>query len=141
MMSRGLILCWDDGRADAFREGLKWITRAANMGHLAAQHFLAAEYATGENVERNVAKAARWYQLAAKAGHPDAQYNLALMYWAGEGVRRNPRTAARWLHRAATNRDLFALRAITDAYQQGTLGMKKDPRKAAHWRKKYEAQK
>jgi len=133
-MELGIFLCWD---RDAYGQGIKWIRRAAERGHVGAQYFLGAELATGENVRKNLPSAARWYRRAAMKGHGEAQYNLAMMYWAGEGVPRNPIAAHRWLEKAAKSRDLGALFALAEAYENGQLGYRKDRTRARYWRRHY----
>ncbi len=137
-MELGITLCWDHA---AYREGFKWIRCAAEQGHIGAQYFLGSELATGENVRQNFQEAARWYRRAAMRNHSEAQYNLALMYWAGEGVPRNRAAAHRWLEKAANSNDLLALRAITEAYETGYLGYRKNSVRARYWRRRYNASK
>jgi uncharacterized protein len=134
-MELGIFLSWERG---AHREGLKWIRRAAEQGHIGAQYFMGAELATGENVRKNLREAASWYRRAAKQNHSEAQYNLALMYWAGEGLARNARQAHKWLERAASSGDLFALRAMAEAYESGYFGYRKNRLRAGLWRRRYE---
>jgi len=133
-MELGLVLCWDWA---AYRAGLKWVRRAAEQGHIGAQYFLGAELATGENVRKNLSQSAYWYGRAAAQGHSEAQYNLALMYWTGEGVRRSISLAHHWLEKAARSRELFALRALAEAYEFGRLGYRKNRVCARYWRDLY----
>lgn len=133
-MELGIVLSWD---YDAYKEGLKWIRRAAEQGHVGAQYFLGAELATGEHVRKRLREAANWYRRAAMQNHGEAQYNLALMYWAGEGVRRSVSSAHKWLEKAASLDDLFALRALAEAFESGQLGYRKDRVRARYWRGRY----
>lgn len=137
-MELGIVLCWDHA---AYKEGFRWIRCAAEQGHVGAQYFLGSELATGENVRKNFHEAARWYRRAAMRNHSEAQYNLALMYWAGDGVPRNRAAAHRWLEKAASLNDLLALKAITEAYEDGCLGYRKNPTRARYWRRRYNARK
>ena len=137
-MALGIALCWDHA---AYKEGFKWIRLAAEQGHVGAQYFLGAELATGENIRKNLHEAAYWYRRAAIRNHSEAQYNLALMYWAGEGLSRSRAAAHRWLEKAANSNDLLALRAITEAYETGYLGYRKNSVRARYWRRRYNASK
>lgn len=133
-MELGLVLCWDWA---AYRAGFKWVQCAAEQGHVGAQYFLGAELATGENIRKNLRQSAHWYRRAAARGHSEAQYNLALMYWSGEGVRRSLSSAHHWLEKAARSGELFALRALADAYEFGQLGYRKHRVRARYWRDRY----
>lgn len=133
-MELGVVLFWDHGAHSA---GIKWIRRAAEQNYVGAQYFLGAELATGENVRKNPREAARWYRRAARQGHSEAQYNLALMYWTGEGVLRSPTATHRWLEKAARSGDLLALRALSEAYEMGQLGYRRNHLRARYWQKRY----
>ena len=133
-MELGVVLCWDHG---AYRDGLTWIRRAAKQGHVGAQYFLGAEFATGVNIRKNLREALSWYHRAAKQGHTEAQYNLAMMFWAGEGTRKNIAEAHKWLNKSAKSNDLLALRALADAYESGQLGYRKNRARADYWQKLY----
>lgn len=137
-MELGIVLCWEHA---AYREGFKWIRRAAEQGHVGAQYFLGSELATGENIRQNLHEAARWYRRAAMKNHSEAQYNLALMYWAGEGVPSSRAASHKWLEKAANLNDLLALRTIAEAYEDGCLGYKRNRVRARFWRKRYNARK
>jgi TPR repeat protein len=134
-MELGIVLFWDHA---AYREGIKWIRRAAEQNHVGAQYFLGAEFAAGDNIRRNRKAAVRWYRSAAKQGHGEAQYNLALMYWAGEGVRKNVAAAHQWLENAGKSGDLLALRALVEGHDFGRLGYRKNHVRAHYWRRRYE---
>jgi TPR repeat protein len=133
-MELGIVLFWDHA---AYNQGIKWIRLAAEQGHVGAQYFLGSALALGENIGKNLREAARWYRRAARQGHSEAQYNLALMYWAGEGVPRSSSAAHRWLEKAAQARDLLALRALSEAYEMGLLGYRRNPVRAVYWKKRY----
>ena len=140
-MALGLILCWEQEPYRDFEAGVKWILRAAELGGVSAQYFVAVEYATGENISQNIEKAAHWYEMAAKSGHAEAQYNLALMYWQGEGVDKDVGKAQHWLLESAKQGELFALRVLSEAYEQGQFGFPQDVEQAKRWTEKYETAK
>ena len=57
----------------------------AAAGDPAAQNRLGEKFATGEDVGRDLAEAARWYRLAAEQGYAEAQLNLGELYENGRG--------------------------------------------------------
>ena len=58
-------------------------------------------FAKGEGVAQDYARAAACYTEAAEQGHSVAQLNLAALYRKGQGVSRNEGTARMWLTKAA----------------------------------------
>jgi uncharacterized protein len=58
-------------------------------------------FANGEGVAQDYARAAACYTEAAEQGHSVAQLNLAALYGRGQGVRRDEEMARMWLTKAA----------------------------------------
>jgi len=81
-------------------EGLSYLTKAADQGHVDAQFHLARIYEGGMY---NYEEAVKWYVKAAEQGHIRAQTNLAQMYHKGNGVTQNCKEAFKWFGRAANN--------------------------------------
>lgn len=109
------------------------LAECARAGDCDAQYALAAAYATGEGGRKNLTQAVRWYRKAAKSGHGEAQYNLALMYWFADGVHRDVERCHAWMAKAARNREMWALRLLSEAYRDGVFGYRKNTRSAKHW--------
>lgn len=83
-----------------------WYRRAAQAGHLHAQHNLAAAYANGDGVPADMQQAMQWWQRAARRGNRDSQYNLGIVYATGtRGVDRDIELAKYWWRRAALRGD------------------------------------
>lgn len=82
-------------------EAFRWLSLAAEQGHLEAQYLLAASLATGEGVEKSQEDALKWYERAAAAGHAEAQYNAALMHLLGEGTNKDEARALTLLKQSA----------------------------------------
>ena len=59
-----------------YGEALELLTKAANMGDIAAHHYLAGMYVAGQGVERDEKKALHLCEEAAIGGHPEARFNL-----------------------------------------------------------------
>lgn len=64
-------------------EALRWLTKAADKGHILAINKLGYLYSVGtsdKKVKINLEEAIRYWEIAAKAGYPESQYNLAMLY-------------------------------------------------------------
>lgn len=57
-------------------EGARWLKRAAEQGHIAAQCDLGVMFQKGEGVEQDYQQTLKWLRLAADQGDPLAQHNL-----------------------------------------------------------------
>jgi TPR repeat protein len=79
----------------------EWFEKAANQGHLGAQHSLAILYYNGQGTKQNYQKGIQWDTKAANKGYPIAQYTLATMYHKGTGVKQNYAKAKQWYAKAA----------------------------------------
>ena len=73
------------------------MTRAAESGHIEAQHQLGHLYENGTGVEKNTAKAFEWWLKAATQKHAAAQHNVGVAYEKGEGVPQDIGAAAEWM--------------------------------------------
>lgn len=102
----------DDSRSDAIR---KWLLKAAENGHLAAQVELAESYGYFENGNwwiagvNDFAEAAKWYRKAAEQGDPMAQGMLGWLYATGRGVDKDLKTAVEWFRKGAMQGNAEAL--------------------------------
>ena len=91
-------------RSDAIR---KWLLKAAENGHPAAQLEMAESYTYFENGNwwiagvNDFAEAAKWYRKAADQGDPMAQGMLGWLYATGRGVEKDLKTAVEWFRKAA----------------------------------------
>ncbi|WP_085246754.1 tetratricopeptide repeat protein [Gilliamella mensalis] len=79
----------------------EWFEKAANQGHIAAQHSLALLYYNGQGTKQSYAKGIEWDIKAAKKGDAIAQYTLATLYYNGTGVKQNYFKAKQWFTKAA----------------------------------------
>jgi TPR repeat protein len=55
---------------------LKYLTKAAELGHIGAHHLLSELYDKGQGVEKDVKKRLYHLEETAIGGHPNARYNL-----------------------------------------------------------------
>ena len=107
----------------------------AERGNAEAQHSLGVMYDKGEDVSKDVAKAASWFRKAAEQGHAQAQYNLGVMYANGEGVPEDDAQAVSWFRRAAEQGDVEAQVSLGSMYADGQ-GVPEDDAEAVSWFRK-----
>jgi len=94
---------YDEGlgvAADA-GEAAVWFRRAADRGHMLAQHNLGNAYADGRGVAQEDATAIHWWRKAADAGDTVPQFRLGQMFEQGRGTSKDLAMARRWYQRAA----------------------------------------
>lgn len=77
-------------------EAVKWLSKAAEKGHVVAQCNLADAYLSGEGVEKNPAMAFELFQKAANRGHNYAQIRMAGLYKDGVGCETDLTEALKW---------------------------------------------
>ena len=91
----------DEGKNQDITKALKYIQKAAERGHAAAQYKLGSLYDKGFAVEHNLEKAYEWYRKSAEQGYAEAQYKLGVCYQRGNGVVRDYKEAVKWFRLAA----------------------------------------
>jgi TPR repeat protein len=70
-------------------EAARWLRKAADQGHIAAQNNLGRMYRHGRGVAEDEAEAVRWFRKAADESHAAAQFNLGVRYQEGRGVAKD----------------------------------------------------
>jgi localization factor PodJL len=114
------------------RIGSDKLVRAAAAGDSAAAFEVAARYADGNRVPKNLAKAAEWYEKAANGGIAVAQYRLGSLNERGQGVAKNLAKAVIWYQRAADQGNINAMHNLAVLMSEGADGPP-DPEKALQW--------
>jgi TPR repeat protein len=96
-----------DGKAlgGDYYEAIKWLRKAADMGHGEAMLLLASRYANGQGADRDYDAALKWYKKASKEGISGAMVQLGVMYGNGQGVKYDPHIAVNYFARAAEHED------------------------------------
>lgn len=115
-----------------YAEAAKWLHKAVEKGHKAAQLPLAAMYREGQGVEQDYSAAIKLFTRAARQGFPSAQFSLAAMYRLGQGVKRDYVTAFGWYRRAAIQGDAEAQNSLGAMYEYGR-GVKSNRLTAHMW--------
>ena len=59
-----------------YGEAAEWYRKAAEQGHVRAQHYLGILYEEGKGVEQDYTKALQWYTKSAEQGDEDAELKL-----------------------------------------------------------------
>jgi len=143
-------------------EANRWYRKAAEAGNVTAMHNLATHLAIGVGgarddaaatqwyrkaaelgktesmiglgwLSKDEAEAVRWYRRAADLGHGGAMNLLAGALQEGRGTAKDEAEALRWYRKAAGNGIGAAMSAISAGYDQGTMGLQKDPKLGAEW--------
>lgn len=103
--------------------------KAADAGHAPAQVRLGYIYDKSEFNE----EAVRWFRRAAEQGNAEGQYYLGEMYSMGEGVARDYNLGIEWILKAAEQELPIAMKVLAKRYEQGVLGLTKDPQQSLRW--------
>ena len=85
------------------------LRQGAMRGDPAAQLEIAARFAAGQGVERDLKQAMQWYGRAATQGLATAQYRLAALYERGLGASQDIERARVWYARAAEQGNVKAM--------------------------------
>lgn len=96
-----------------------WYRKAAEQGHMDAQHFLGFMYANGKGVPPDGRQAVFWYRKAAEQGDADAKYNLGVMYRDGQRVPQDYSEAVSWFRGAAEQGQPLAQTNLGQMYAEG----------------------
>jgi localization factor PodJL len=106
------------------------LRQAALRGEAAAQVEIAARFATGLGVPRDLQEAVRWYGRAAAQGMALAQYRLGMFYERGWGTPADPERARVWYQRAAEQGNVKAMHNLAVL---SVSGGRSDYAAAAKW--------
>jgi len=118
------------------QEALKYISLAAEKGHMPASYLLGKMYLHGEGVEKDPGKAVFWLAKSASKGDIMSEYLLGITYLKGDGtVGKNSGEAYFWLSRAAKKGDADA-QFFTGLLLENGDGIDKSPTEAEEWYRK-----
>ena len=84
-----------------YGESVKWLGKAAEFGHEAAEYLLGLAYSSGQGIGQDFEEAAEWYRKSAEQGIAAAQKSLGDLYNDGKGVEQDQSEAAKWYMKAA----------------------------------------
>ncbi len=112
----------------------KWYRKAADRGHVQAQHSLGIAYADGAGVPRDEVEGMRWLRRAAIQGLEDAQFNLSLGLIFGP--KPDPDDASQWIKMLAGKNYQPAIQVLGWMYSTGT-GVKLSIKESIRWNVKH----
>jgi TPR repeat protein len=110
-------------------DAARWFCRAAEGGHLGAQHNCAVFSYRGLGTPQHKDDARRWFSAAAASGHLGSAASLGAMLLEGEGGALDTAGGLAWLRWAAAGNQPQALFALANAYELGR-GVLRDPKMA-----------
>ena len=108
------------------------LREAAASGDAKAQFEIAARYAEGRGVTKDLKQAAKYYTQAADAGFAPAQFRIGSLYEKGLGVERDAGRAKSWYQMAAEQGNASAMHNLAVLFALGASGPK-DNDSAALW--------
>ncbi len=117
-------------------EGLRWLLKAAQMGHASAQSETGWAYLNGIGVEQNYPEAVRWLRAAADQGLDKAQLTLGFMMLNGQGTPKDEAGALSLFRKAAAQGYPAAFNNVGSMYQHGMGGLTRNCGEAMKWYKK-----
>lgn len=112
---------------------------AAAAGDPKAEYSLGRQYANGEGVPRDYAKAFEYLSQSANQGYAPAQTALGSCYALGDGTRRDYTVAVEWYRKAAAQGDPLGEYCVGYAFAHGK-GVSEDMNAAVDWWQKAAAQ-
>jgi len=129
-------------KAEENEQAVTWYRKAAEQGDPAGKQGLAAMYAAGEGVTRDMEHALSLMRKAAEQDFLPSILLLAATFEKGvEGVAVDLPLSLKYWRQAAELGDQQAMLRIVKAYRNGELGLGADQTEAAGWQKKLDAAK
>lgn len=101
-------------------QAVVWFKKAADLGDVNAQMFMAAAYRYGIGVKKNLDAATPYYISAAKNGNSVAQYTLAENFIDSRHAA-NKKLGLIWLNKSVANANPQALTKLANLYITGNL--------------------
>ncbi|MBF0394668.1 MAG: sel1 repeat family protein, partial [Alphaproteobacteria bacterium] len=118
-MGRILENGWGQPASDSAAWG--WYKRAADLGHLDAQHAVAQMFQEGRGVPRSTRLAHKYWEMAAKLGSVKAKARTGAMAVAGLGRKRNQALGMKLLQEAAAAGDPEAVAVLDGLAERGLV--------------------
>jgi len=90
-------------------KALKWIRKAADLGHAGSQTLMGTFYLLGDAVAVDHAESIKWFKRAAIQGNSTAQFSLGIIYKDVRDVPDHKITAYAWYAIAQAHGDELAI--------------------------------
>lgn len=101
---------------------VKWLTKAAEQGHLRSQRMLGQIYHDGKLGAPDYAAAAKWFTMAADRGSIPSQHLLGKLYRDGKLGAPDYEAAVHWFTQAASTGHVMSQSRLAGIYYDGHLG-------------------
>ncbi|KAJ3041302.1 hypothetical protein HDV00_009574 [Rhizophlyctis rosea] len=134
-----LAVCYLYGRGvpKSESEGIEWLTKAAEWGHVQAQDYLGDCYRGGfHGVTKSDTKAVEWYRKAVEGGSLDAAVSLALCMMGGKGLEKDEQGGIALLLHAAQEGSRAGQYKYALLIESGMFGIARDASECAKWMEK-----
>lgn len=131
-----LLVSENDENSAQAEEAVKWLHKAAEQGHAAAQYALGRSYMKGIGVKQDYHHGLKWLMLSARQDNPYAANYLGLAFRKGLGVVQDTGQAIRWYTRAAEEGNLRAAQFNLGRMYEAGVGVPKDSEMALRWYRK-----
>ncbi len=122
--------------AEDYKEALKYLEMASEVGWLDADVLIAQMYRDGNGVERSPEKFETRMTFAAENGHPKAMTILAESFLLGRGVAKDNEKAFKWYMSSALTGNLKSQYQVATMLSSG-IGCEKDEDEAKLWFARY----
>ncbi len=122
-----LELSGDSGVAQDYAAAQAHLAASAEQHEPRASYYLGVMARNGYGQAQDHAAAAKYFTVAADAGIPQAQFMLANALRDGDGIPRDDARAVALYEQAAEHDHPESIQALALAYQNGELGLERDP--------------
>jgi len=126
------VLIWDN---EDLSDAILLYEKAANLGHVKAQKWLADVHAPKRKFHGDINKHIHWIQKSAQGGDREAQFTLSEAHMQGVVVNKSKKEAFKWLEQSAKRGHVKAQTEIGKVYLSGFLEKEKNPKLAMEWLK------
>ncbi len=127
-------------KSQNYGEAMKVLKPLAQLGDTMPQYLLGQFFAFGWGVNEDDEQAMYWFRRAGMwySGQGDKAAEAA--YYVGEkyAEQKNHAKAVKWYRVAAEGGSRQAAVVLSKAYEEGSLGLQRDPEQARSWREKAE---
>ena len=116
-----------------FVQGIKWLRKAAELGHVRSMNKLGGFIIKGEVNGSKPSEGVKWVTKAARNGHAPAQANLGGMYIIGDLIEQDFSKAREWWLKAARQSYPRAQSYLGQYYREGREKGKPNFEEAIKW--------
>lgn len=112
---------------------IRYYLDVAAQGAPEAEYTMGVLYESAKGKLHNDGEAAKWFQKASDKNYAAAERELALLNHSGEGVAKSDAKALKLFRAAAEAGNADAETDLAQSYEDGTLGLGRNPAQAVAW--------